>query len=121
MGKVLIIEDSEAVVAMYERQFAHEGFTVVFAPDGVAGIAKAKSEKPDVILLDIVLPRKSGLEVLKELKAETKTKAIPVVAISAFGSEENKKQALTLGAVVFLEKELMDPAEVATVIKKAIS
>ncbi len=118
MALILIVEDNEKVAAMYQRQLEFEGHTVAIAKDGVNGTSMAKKIRPDLILLDIILPQKSGLDMLVDLKGDAKTKSIPVVAISAFGSEENERQAKELGAVEFLEKEKIDPDFVGKVVKK---
>ena len=118
MATILVIEDNQAVSTMYNRQLSFEGYSVVVATDGLEGLDKAKKEMPSLILLDIVLPKLSGLDVLARLKKIPETKKIPVIAISAFSSEENKKQALDSGAVEFIEKEKVDLSMVAKIIKK---
>ncbi len=121
MTKILIIEDNEEIATLYQRQLTHEGYSVSIAANGLIGLAKAKNEYPALILLDIVLPKKSGLDVLKDLKKDPKIQMIIVIAISAFGGEENRKQVLALGAVSFIEKELVEPADVAREVKKFLT
>lgn len=118
MAKILIVEDSEPIASMYQRQLEAEGHTVVIASDGKVGLAKVKSDNPDLVLLDIILPEISGLDFLAKMRSNSDTKKIPVVAISAFGSEENQKKALELGAKEFIEKENVNPSDVAKIVKK---
>lgn len=86
--KVLIIDDDPGVAKLNETLLTSKGFDVVIAVDGDEGLAKAKEEAPDVILLDIILPKIHGFEVCKMLKQDADTKNIPVIIVTASGLEE---------------------------------
>lgn len=91
--KILLIEDDDYLSQMYKTKFALAGFNLILAKDGEEGLAKAKKEKIDLVLLDLILPRLSGFEVLKKLKQGKKTKNVPIIAFTAIlRSNLNPKQ-----------------------------
>jgi DNA-binding response OmpR family regulator len=94
-----------------------EGFTPLIAPDGNSGIEKAKSEKPDLILLDIMLPGIDGLEVCSRLRADDATKNIPVIMVSVKASTEDVKAGIGKGANGYVSKPF-DPFKLLEVVKK---
>lgn len=96
--KLLIVEDEEILIKVLEEKFKQEGFEVKIAQDGEVVLSITKDFHPDLILLDLILPKKSGFEVLKELKADPELKIIPVIILSNLGQDEEIKQALGLGA-----------------------
>jgi DNA-binding response OmpR family regulator len=100
--KILIIEDEPNMVMGLTDNFEVEGYEVVSATDGQTGLAKAMAEKPDLIILDIMMPRKSGLGVCKELRAKGYT--MPVVMLTARGQEADKVIGLELGADDYVTK-----------------
>jgi DNA-binding response OmpR family regulator len=102
--KILIVEDEEILAKVLEEKFTKENFSVEIAKDGEVAMSLVKSFKPDLILLDIVLPKKDGLTVLQELKADAEFSAIPVIMTSNLGEDEKIKLALKLGAVDYLVK-----------------
>lgn len=102
--KILIVEDEEVLIKVLKEKLEKEKFTVELAIDGETVLPIAKKTKPNLILLDIILPNKDGLSVLEELKASPETKHIPVIMISNLGEDENIKKALELGAVDYLVK-----------------
>ena len=97
-----------------------EGITVMTALDGEEGLRKIYSEKPDLILLDLMLPRKSGFDILKEIKADPKVKDIPVIILSNLAQEKEIEQGLALGAVDYLVKTDYSIQQVMEKIKKAL-
>ncbi len=97
-----------------------EGYQMVSALDGEIGLRLAKSEKPDLILLDLILPKAHGLEVLKTLKGDTETKSIPVIVLTNLEQPEDIERALESGAVAYLVKATYDLSEIMEKIKKAI-
>lgn len=109
--KVLIIEDEESLAQMYQTKFEHEGYEVVVATDGSEGIEKTKKEKPDIILLDIILPKKDGFMVLKELKADKISADIKVIMLTNLGQDEDVVKGKKLGAVDYLVKANLTPAQ----------
>src|SRR5687768_3116478 len=90
---VLVVEDDPWTRTITTALLAGEGFAVVEAKNGEEALRLAKQHTPDVVLLDLALPTKSGLEVLRELKADTSTTAIPVIVVSAYGSLMNESDA----------------------------
>jgi two-component system cell cycle response regulator len=102
--KVLIVDDSPDALAVAKARLAGEGIEVLCAHDGHSGLASARSEKPDAILLDLDMPDLSGFEVCRALKSDPDLNAIPVVFLSGSGSPENKVMGLNLGAVDYVTK-----------------
>ena len=102
MTKILIVEDEPNMVAGLRDNFEFEGYQVVTAPDGVAGLERALSDSPDLVILDVMMPRMSGLEVCKQLKA--KRPAIPIIMLTARGQEVDKVVGLELGADDYVTK-----------------
>ena len=86
---ILLIEDEEMLANMYETKFKNEGFNIRKALDGETGLALALAEKPDLILLDIILPKLDGFSVLKKLKADPKTKGVPIILLTNLGQDED--------------------------------
>src|SRR5271166_3599236 len=102
MSKILIVEDEPNMVAGLRDNFEFEGYQVITAPDGVAGLERALSESPDLVILDVMMPRMSGLDVCKQLKA--KKPSIPVIMLTARGQEVDKVVGLELGADDYVTK-----------------
>jgi len=102
--KILIVEDEEVLVKVLEEKFEAEKFQVTIARDGYDVVPLAKKFKPDIILLDIILPGTDGLEVLSFLKADEDLSTIPVIMLSNLDDDEKIKKALSLGAVDYLVK-----------------
>ena len=96
--KVLLIEDNELLSSVLTDELKDAGHIVVQAFDGEEGLGKVKSEKPDSIILDLMMPKKSGLEVLKELRSDDETKDVPVLILTASENESKLDEALGLGA-----------------------
>ena len=102
MTKILIVEDEPNMVAGLRDNFEFEGYEVISAPDGVAGLERAVSQTPDLVILDVMMPRMSGLEVCKQLKA--KRPGIPIIMLTARGQEVDKVVGLELGADDYVTK-----------------
>jgi DNA-binding response OmpR family regulator len=102
--KILIVEDEKALSAVIKEELAGAKHEVKVAEDGQEGLDLAKSFKPDVLLLDLLLPKKSGLDVLSELKADPSLKTIPVIVMSNLAEDETIKKALALGAEDYFVK-----------------
>ena len=120
MAKILIIEDDPYVQRMYKRMFSHNHYDLILASKGDEGIELARKNNPDVILLDIMLPGKNGLEVLEDLKNSPETKKIPVIMLTNLGDEEVVRQAKNLGADFYMVKADFSPNEVLEMIEKYI-
>lgn len=104
MKKVVLIEDSKVLAGALEGALKLEGVQTVWAADGVQGVATAKREKPDLILLDLMLPRISGFEVCKLLKTDNATWRIPIVIMSTLTDPESRIRAQEAGADYFIGK-----------------
>lgn len=118
--KILIIEDDSIMQKALQEYLTEEGFEVVCAIDGEIGERMVKSEKPDLALLDIVLPKKDGYEVLEAIKKDEATKEIPVLLLTNLGSMEDIEKALQLGATNYLVKADYRLEEVVAKIKEIL-
>lgn len=116
--KVLIVEDEEALSNIVKEEFKNEGHEAKVAKDGEEALKMAKSFSPDIILLDLVLPKKGGLDVLSELKADADLKAVPVIVLSNLAEDENIKKALALGAEDYFVKTQHSIYEVIEKVQK---
>ena len=103
-GKVLVVDDEEYIQHILNFSFGAEGYDVVTAADGEEGIKKAKSEKPDIIVLDIMMPKMDGYEACKRLKTDPNTKGIPVILLTAKGREVDRKLGSQAGADDYVVK-----------------
>ncbi|HNV97244.1 MAG TPA: response regulator [bacterium] len=115
--KILIAEDDSFLAQMYSEKLEAEGFTVVLATNGVEAIDRMKLEKPDLILLDLLMPKKDGFEVLQEKIADKNIKSIPVIVLTNLSQNEDIKRCYDLGANDFMIKAYFIPAEIISKIK----
>ena len=97
MTKILYVEDNEDNIYMLTRRLKKKGFEIVIANDGREGVSKAKTEKPDLILMDLSLPELDGWEATRLIKADQETSQIPVIALSAHAMKEQMDKALEAG------------------------
>ena len=97
MSKILYVEDNEDNIYMLSRRLKRNGFDLVIARDGEEGVAAAEKEIPDLILMDLSLPKLDGWGATKELKKNEKTQHIPIIALSAHAMQEHKESALQAG------------------------
>lgn len=104
MKKILVIDDLPENVFMLQDRLEHEGFEVLTAYDGYTGIDKARNELPDLILLDVMMPDITGLEVCKILVNEPTTKDIPIILVTAKSGAEDTKEGLEAGAFDYIKK-----------------
>src|SRR3990172_10946482 len=102
MAKILIVEDDLLVSRMYQRAFISEGFNVDLAANGREGLKKAQEGRPDLVLLDIMMPEMNGLEVLSALKTDEALKAIPVVVLTNLSGTRDAEAAMAKGAAEYL-------------------
>lgn len=112
MAKILLVEDDRFLIKAVYTKFAQKGFEVVLANDGDEAISKAKMEKPELVLLDMVLPKKSGFEVLRELKSNPETSAIPVFILSNLAQDQDIQEGKALGAVDYIIKSNTSLSEI---------
>lgn len=120
--KVLIVEDDKFLSELISTKLDKEGFAIALAGDGEAGLKKAEEFKPEIILLDIMLPGMDGFEVLEKLKSHSdeQMKKIPVIILSNFGQESKVERGLQLGAVDYLVKANFTTGEIVAKIKEVL-
>ena len=116
--KILLVEDEEILADVLKEKLVQDKFDVEVAADGVAALEVAGIFEPDLIMLDLIIPKKDGFQVLKELKADPKLKTIPVIVLSNLGQDEEIKRALSLGAVDYMVKAQHPINEVIEKVKK---
>ena len=97
MAKVLLVEDNEANRDMLARRLQRRGFDVVFAVDGAEGVAKSKTELPDIVLMDMSLPVMNGWEATRAIKADPTTQHMPVIALTAHSMAGDREKAMAAG------------------------
>jgi CheY-like chemotaxis protein len=117
MSKILIVEDDPVMLRMYTRVFQYEGLEVLTADDGLKGLQAAKSVKPDIILLDVMMPQMSGLQVLDALKADPLTEAIPVIVFTNLAGRQDLDSVLAKGAIGAVNKTDMTPKQIVEMVK----
>jgi len=116
--KILIVEDDNVISSMYKTKFEDDGFMVVTADNGATALDLARQEKPNLILLDIILPQLDGFSVLGELKKDSTTEKIPVIMLTNLGTDEDKVKGEKMGAADYLVKASLTPAQVSEKIKQ---
>jgi len=118
--KVLVIEDDQRINKVYTVKLSVEGIKVATAIDGEEGLRKVYSELPDLIILDLMLPKKSGFEILKEIKADSRVKHIPVLILSNLAQEKEIDEGMALGADGYIVKSNVSIQQVVEKIKETI-
>lgn len=111
-GKILLIEDDITLSRMYEKKFTTDGYEVVVAYDGWDGLKKTTSAKPDLVILDILLPGLDGIAVFKKMRSQVQTFNTPVILLTNVGEEDAIYECFKLGAVDYLVKTEVTPAQV---------
>lgn len=117
---VLLVEDDEMLNAMYKAKFEKEGYAVVTAFNGSEGLKMALANHPDIVLLDIIMPKMDGFAALKKMQKNDSTKAIPVILLTNLGQEEDIKKGKELGAADYFIKANHTPQEVVEKVQKLI-
>lgn len=115
--KILIVEDEEVLRKMYAARFQQEGIEIVTANDAEEGFVLIKKEMPDLILLDIILPKNDGIYLLKQIRKDAKTASIAVLAFSNYDDQETREKAEELGVLAYLRKTDYTPSEIVKKIK----
>jgi DNA-binding response OmpR family regulator len=116
--KVLMVEDDRFLRKIYRDKFTRAGFEFLEATNGQEGLNKVISEKPDLVLLDLILPRKNGFDVLIDIKKNKNTQNIPVIILSNLAQETDIKKGIALGAEGYLVKTDLSLSEVVNKVKE---
>lgn len=115
-----MVEDDVELVKMYERIFALEGFELETAKDGDEGLEKARTAKPALILLDIMMPKLDGFQVLLRLKSKPETEGVPVIVLTNLSGVKDAQSALYIGALKYLVKSQYEPKQVVDIVKNVL-
>jgi DNA-binding response OmpR family regulator len=120
MAKILIVDDDEMIRMMYQKIFVFNNFDAEVAADGQEGLQKAIDTKPDIILLDVMMPKLTGLQTLEKLKENEQTKSIPVIMLTSLNGQQDAEMGLSKGAVKYIVKSEYEPKEVAEAVKEVL-
>jgi len=110
---ILIVEDDVALANLYKTELETNGYTVIHVAEGVQALDSIKQNTPDLVLLDIMLPGKNGLEIFQDMRADDALKEAKVIMLTNFGNEENVSTALELGALDYVMKYKITPSEMS--------
>lgn len=117
---ILIVEDTELLRRIYTDKLSQEGYAVLQAADGLEALNTLRNESVDLVLLDLVMPRMSGLEALESMKSDPRTKDIPVIILSNLGQESDMERGMSMGAADYLIKNSAKPADVSAKIRRTL-
>ncbi len=118
--KVLIVDDDPALRQLYSVELG-QNYAIVEAADGEEGLTKAKTDKPDIILLDVMMPKFDGIAYLSKIKEDQELANIPIVMLTNFGQENLIQQAFSLGATDYLLKYKVTPAEMSEKVAQVLN
>lgn len=118
---LLIVEDDPLMARMYQKIFTFEQYAVITAANGEEGLEAVRKNKPTLILLDIMMPKMNGLQVLEKLKSDPETKGIPVVMLTNLAGEKDAENALMKGAVKYIVKSEFEPKQVVNMVNEIIA
>ena len=117
MPKILIVEDDPFLLKMYNKKFQVEGFQVETAEDGISGLQKMKTFIPDLVIMDVMMPKLNGLEAVEKAKSDPATSNIPILILTNLSAATDAEAAVKKGAVGFLVKSDTTPTQVITKVK----
>ena len=120
MAKILIVDDSRNIRKLLSVILKNEKHAIIESGDGNEALEKARNERPDLILLDVIIPGKDGIRVCREIKADKRTKNIPVIMITSDTSDETRQKAISAGAAAYITKPF-EPKEIREAVKKHLS
>ena len=115
MPKILVVDDEVHILKIIDYKLRTAGYTVITAADGVEGVEKARAERPDLILLDVMMPRMDGFQTLEALKQDSTTKAIPVFMLTVRGKEMDRLRGLQMGVAAYITKPFSPNALLARI------
>jgi DNA-binding response OmpR family regulator len=121
LKKILVVEDEQILLRALNVELLSQGFEVLSAKDGETGLRLVNEEKPGLVLLDLILPKMHGFEVLKAIKSNEDTKEIPVIILSNLGQDSDIKKAEELGAAGYFVKASTDLSELSKIINKILT
>jgi DNA-binding response OmpR family regulator len=113
MKKIMIVEDDLALYNVYSMELRIKGYEVANVPDGNAAVEAVRTQRPDLVLLDLMLPGKNGMQILEEIKTDEELMATKVVMLTNYGTDENVNKALNLGAEDYMLKYNIVPSELS--------
>ncbi len=116
--KILIVEDEQTLLDAVTFELQEAGYNVSSATNGNEAVEKIKTENPDLVLLDILLPGKNGFEILDAIKKDEEIKAIPVVMLTNLSQEEDKNKGLDLGAQEYIVKSSINPEDISGMVQE---
>ena len=119
-AKILLADDDMTLHEMYAERLRTEGYTIVSAYDGEEALEKTYKEKPDLILLDIMMPKVNGIDVMKKLREDEQTAGIPIILLTALVQEINKLKEMMKGSDQYLIKSEIMPGDVIAAIEKSL-
>lgn len=120
MQKILIVEDDKFLRELIAQKLVKEGYEVLSSIDGEDGVKKIKDEKPDLVLLDLILPNIDGFDVLSRIKEGPSANSVPVIILSNLGQKEDVEKGLKLGATDYLIKAHFTPGEIIEKIRNVL-
>jgi len=115
MPKILVVDDEIHILKIIDYKLRTAGYTVIAATDGLEGLEKARVERPDLILLDVMMPRMDGFQALEALKRDPTTKAIPVFMLTVKGKEMDRLRGLQMGIAAYITKPFSPNALLARI------
>lgn len=118
--KILLIEDDKMLLEMYSSKFTREGYDIVTAENGSEGLKSAREHKPDLILLDIILPKLDGFAALKEIRKDAEIKDVPVILLTNLGQDQDIQKGKALGADDYFVKANHTPTEVVEKVRQLL-
>lgn len=119
--KICIVDDEPMIAEMYKIKLEEEGYEVAVACDGLQGFLSIKKEKPDLALVDIVMPNEDGLSLMKRIKNDPEISSTPVVVLTNLDDAETRKSACRLGALFYLVKPHFMPSQLVKIVKEILS
>lgn len=119
--KICIIDDEPMIAEMYKIKLEEEGYEVAVACDGLQGFLSIKKEKPDLALIDIVMPNEDGLSLMKRIKNDSEISATPIIVLTNLDDVQTRKSACRLGALFYLVKPHFMPSQLVKIVKEILS
>lgn len=118
MAKILIVEDDTLINKMYFEKLTRDGYEVTVAINGQEGLDKMRTNRPDLIILDIMMPKLSGVEVIQEMKKDVNLEKIPIIVLTNLTEGPDIEKAKKMGITEYLIKSDLDPEDVSETVKK---